>query len=162
MGRWRGRAAATCALGALALPAIGCGAEEHVSSPRPQPPTRISVAITKDAITLQPSRVGIGPEPQQQLPQNRHASQPAVSGKAPLSVALVTANLTRFESQLELRGPRKSATSGKLVPNGNGTLQVDLPTGEYRVTAADIPSARPATLVVGPYRTSSQNDVLLP
>ena len=30
------------------------------------------------------------------------------------------------------------------------------------ITAADIPGARPGKLVVGPYRASSQNDVLLP
>jgi hypothetical protein len=30
------------------------------------------------------------------------------------------------------------------------------------VAAADVPGARPGKLVVGPYRASSQNDVLLP
>jgi hypothetical protein len=30
------------------------------------------------------------------------------------------------------------------------------------VSAADIPNAKPAKLVVRPYRTSSENDVLLP
>jgi hypothetical protein len=162
MGRWRGKAASACALGATALLAAGCGAEEHVNNPRPQPPTRVSVAITRDAITVEPSRIGVGPEAKQQLPQNAHTSQPAVNTKAPLDVALVTANLTRFESHLEVRGPRKHATSQTLVPDGNATLQVQLPTGVYRVLAADIPSAKPATLVVGPYRSSSQNDLLLP
>ena len=60
-----------------------------------------------------------------------------------------------------MRGPR-DASSGPLVANGNGTLQAELPTGTYTLTAADIPAARPAHLVVGPYRASSQNDVLLP
>ena len=162
MGRWRGRAAPACALGALSLIAAGCGAEEHVSNPRPQPPTRVSVAITRHAITVQPSRIAIGPEPSQQLPQNKHAGQPPVRSDTPVDVALVTANLTRFESHLEVRGLRKQAISGALVPNGNGTLLVNLPTGIYRVSAADIPGAKPARLVIGPYRSSSQNDVLLP
>lgn len=151
-----------CALGALAFAAAGCGAQEHASEPRPQPPTRISVTVTEHAVTVQPRRVAIGPEPTQQIPQNQRAGQPPVRSRAPLTVALVAANLTGFESRLEVRGLRKNATSGPLVANGNGTFQVDLPTGVYRIGAADIPAAKPARLVVGPYRSSSQNDLLLP
>lgn len=153
---------AVCALGALALAATGCGASQHPNEPRPQPPTRVSVSITEHAITVRPARIAFGPEPTQQLPQNQRAAQPPVRGSTPLPVALVAANLTDFESRLELRGPRKDATSGPLVANGNGTLQVNLPTGVYTLSAADIPAARPARLTVGPYRSSSKNDVLLP
>ena len=49
-----------------------------------------------------------------------------------------------------------------MFANGNGTFQLDLPTGIYTISAADVPTARPARLAVGPYRASSQNDVLLP
>jgi hypothetical protein len=145
----------------VALSAIGCGASEHANEGRPQPPTRVSVTITGKAITVQPARVAIGPEPTQQIPQNQHAGQPPVRSTAPLDVVFVAANLTGYESKLEVRGP-KDATSEALVANGNGSLLTSLPTGVYRVTAADIPGARPARLTVGPYRTSSQNDVLLP
>ena len=65
-------------------------------------------------------------------------------------------------SHLELRGKGKSATSLPLVANGNVTMQTTLPTGAYRISAAHVPSAKPARLVVGPYRSSSKNDVLLP
>ncbi len=161
MGRGRGRLAAGCALAALALLAAGCGAEESANEPRPQPPTRVSVTITPRAITVQPPRITIGPEPTQQIPQNQHAGQPSVRSKRPLDVILVTANLTDFDSKLELRGP-KDFSSGPLVANGNGSLQATLPTGVYEVSAADIPSAKPVRFTVGPYRSSSQNDVLLP
>jgi hypothetical protein len=162
MGRGRAsRAAASCALVALALGAVGCGASEHGNEGRSQPPTHVSVTITRDAISVQPSRVAFGPERQQQIPQNQHASQPVVRSKAPLDLVFVSANLTEFESKLEVHGP-KDATSGALVANGNGSLQASLPTGVYEVTAADIPGAKPARFTVGPYRTSSQNDVLLP
>jgi hypothetical protein len=147
---------------ALAPAAAGCGVQEHPNEPRPQPPTRVSVSVTEDAITVQPSRIAFGPEPTEQIPQNQRAAQPPVHSDAPLAVVLVAANLTDFESRLELRGPRKDATSGPLVANGNGSLQVDLPTGVYAISAADIPAAKPARLVVGPYRSSSQNDILLP
>jgi hypothetical protein len=170
MGRCRGRrlfaapraSALALACAAAALAAAGCGAEERTTEARPQTPTRVSVAISGDAVTVQPGRIAFGPEPTQQIPQNAHAGQPRVHSKAPLDVVLVAANLTPVDSKLEVRGPRKSATSGLLAANGNATLQATLPTGVYRVSAADIPGAKPATLVIGPYRSSSENDVLLP
>jgi hypothetical protein len=171
MGHWRGRrsfvvsrafaAVAACALG-VALLGTGCGAEENVNNPRPQPPTRVSVAVAEDAISVQPPRIAIGPEPTQQIPQNQHAGQPPVRSKAPLNVVFVAANLTGVDSHLEVRGAGKDFSSKPLYANGNVTLQTILPTGLYRVSAPGIPRAKPAKLVVGPYRSSSKNDVLLP
>lgn len=162
MARRRTASALACAAAAVALLAAGCGAEEHVNEPRPQPPTRVSVAISEGAISVQPPRIAVGLEPTQQLPQNQHTTQPRVKSKAPLDVTIVAANLTDVDSHLELRGNGVDLSSRLLVSNGNVTLQGSLPTGTYRVSAADIPGAKSATLVVGPYRTSSQNDVLLP
>jgi hypothetical protein len=153
--------AAGCALAALALATAGCGAEESANEPRPQPPTRISITVTPKAITVQPPRIAVGPEPEQQIPQNQHASQPQVRSKAPVDVVFVTANLTDFDSKLEVRGP-KDVKSGKLVANGNNSLLALLPSGVYRVSAADIPGAKPVRFTVGPYRSSSENDLLLP
>lgn len=165
MGRGRGKGGGR-ALGALAvviaLALAGCGAEEHPNEARPQPPTRISVAIVGDRITVQPPRVGIGPEPGQQIPQNVGAEQPPVRGGAPLDVVFVAANLTDVDSRLEVRGAKAEATSRPLVANGTISLETRLPTGVYAVSAADIPGAKAAKLVVGPYRSSSENDVLLP
>jgi hypothetical protein len=162
MGRGRGRiAAAGLTLAALALAATGCGTEEHPNLSRSQPPTRVSVTITPKQITVQPARIAIGPEPSQQIPQNQHAGQPQTDSRAPLDVVFVAANLTDFDSHLEIRGG-KQATSGLLVANGNGTMLTSLPAGVYRIGAADIPGAKPARFSVGTYRTSSQNDVLLP
>jgi hypothetical protein len=162
MGRGRGRTAATAlALAALALAAIGCGTEERPNLPRPQPPTRVSITITPRQVTVQPARIAIGPEPTQQIPQNQHAGQPQVSSRTPVDVVFVAANLTDRDSHLEVRG-RKHATSDLLVANGNGSMLTALPTGVYRVSAADLPGAKPARFTVGSYRTSSQNDVLLP
>lgn len=151
-----------CGVGALALLGTGCGAETHVNDPRPQPPTRVSVAIGADAISVQPRRIAIGPEPTQQLPQNQNVSQPTVRSKAPLNVVLVATNLTDVDSRLEVRGPGKDLSSRPLYRNANVSLQAILPTGVYRVSAADMPSVKPAKLVVGPYRSSSENDLLLP
>ena len=150
-------------LAALALAGAGCGAQEHVNDPRPQPPTRVSVSIGKDAVGVQPGRIAVGPgSPSEQIPQNAHAGQPRVHSREPLNVVFVAANLTDVDSHLEIRGRGKELTSRPLYRNSNVTMQAILPTGVYTISAADIPAAKPAKLVVGPYRSSSENDVLLP
>jgi len=162
MGSGRGRAfAAGCVVVALGLVAAGCGAEEHPNEPRPQPPTRVSITVTPKTITVQPPRIAFGPEPTQQIPQNQHAAQPQVKSKAPVDVVFVSANLTDFDSKLEVRGP-KNVKSDALVANGNNSLLASLPTGVYQLSAADIPGAKPVRFTVGPYRSSSENDLLLP
>jgi hypothetical protein len=161
MDRGRARAVAAGAIGALALLAAGCGAETHPNDPRPQAASRVSVTIGPKAITVQPPAVGVGPARTQQIPQNQNHPQPPIRTKAPLTVAIVAANQTRTDTRLEIRGPR-DATSGPIPGNSPGTLQTDLPSGTYIIAAAGIPGARLGKLVVGPYRASSQNDVLLP
>lgn len=172
MGRWRGRrlfaaprpaaGVAVCALAVAALLGAGCGAEEHVNDPRPQPPTRVSVAVSDGRVSVEPPRIAVGPEPTQQLPQNQHAGQPQIRSNAPLNIVLVAANLTDVDSHLEVHGNGRDLSSPPLFANANVTLQTTLPTGAYEISAAGIPGAKPATLVVGPYRTSSRNDLLLP
>ncbi|HXS32415.1 MAG TPA: hypothetical protein VN758_01410 [Solirubrobacterales bacterium] len=162
MGRGRGRAlAAGCVVGAITLVAAGCGAQEHANESRPQPPTRVSVTLTPRAITVQPPRIAFGPEPSQQIPQNQHAGQPQIDSKAPLDVVFVAANMTTSDAKLELRGP-KDAKSDLLVANGNGSFQASLPSGAYSVRAAGIAGVKPVHFTIGPYRSSSQNDLLLP
>jgi hypothetical protein len=150
------------AFAVLALLAAGCGAESHPNDQRPQVPIRVSVTITSKAVTVQPSAVGVGPARTQQIPQNQDHAQPPIKGdEGPLTVSIVIANQTRTDSKLELRGPRD--VSSVAIPAGSpATLQTDLPTGTYVLGATDIPGARPGKLVVGKFRASSQNDVLLP
>lgn len=160
MARGRAIAAGAC-VALLALAALGCGAEEHPNEPRPGPPTRVSVAVDRDSITVTPARIGMGPEKSQLIQQNRDQPQPPIKTKEPLNVVFTTANLTPKDSKLEIKGP-KDVTSGLLVGNGNNAYQAALPTGTYTISAADLPGSKSATLTVGPYRASSQNDVLLP
>jgi hypothetical protein len=162
MGRGRARVAVAGLIGALVLAAGGCGAETHPNEPRPQVAIHVSVTITPKAIVVQPREIGVGPARTQQIPQNQNHPQPPIRGeRGPLTVAIVSANQTRFDSRLEVRGPR-DVSSGAIPAGSPGTLQADLPTGTYTIAAADIPGARVGRLVVGPYRASSENDVLLP
>lgn len=150
-----------CVLGALAALVAGCGAEEHVNNPRPQAPTRVSVTIRPDAVTVEPGEVGIGPDRTQQIPQNQHTSQPPIHTKAPLTVVFVAANQTDRDSHLVISGPKDIAFD-TIFANTSGSFQTDLKTGTYTIRAADMPGASVARLIVGPYRASSENDVLLP
>jgi len=143
------------------LAASGCGAESHPNEQRPQVALRVSVTITPRGITVQPGKIAFGPSKTQQAPQNQNHAQPPIKTNRPVTVSIVTANQTRFDSKLELRGPRD--VSSAPIPAGSpGTLRTDLPTGTYVVGAANVPGARIGKLVVGPFRASSQNDVLLP
>jgi hypothetical protein len=150
------------AFAVLALLAAGCGAESHPNDQRSEPPLRVSVTITPRAITVQPAAIGDGPVRTQQIPQNQNHPQPQIKAdNGPLTVAIVIANQTRSGSKLELRGPR-DVSSVAIPPGSPATLQTDLPTGTYVVGAANVPGARLGKLTVGPFRASSQNDVLLP
>lgn len=166
MGGGRVRALIGCVAGlalsaALVLTAAGCGAEERENTGRPQVSTRVSVAISENEVSVQPRRIAIGPEPSQQIPQNQAEVQPETRGNTPLSVVLVAANLTDSDTKLVLRGP-SNASLDELFAHTNGRLEADLETGIYTVSAPGLPNAAAGRLVVGPYRTSSQNDVLLP
>ncbi len=162
MGRGRARFAASCAVvAALALAAAGCGAETHPNDPRPQVATRVSVTVNDKRVIVDPQGIGMGPEKSQQIPQNQNHAQPRIDTDKPLDVVFVAANQTGTDSELEVTGPT-NASSGPLLANSPATFQADLPAGTYVITAADIPTARPAQLVVGDFRASSENDVLLP
>lgn len=161
MGRGRVRFAFAAAFVA-ALTAIGCGSESHPNEPRPQPPTRVSVTLSDKGVLVQPHRIAFGPEPKQQIPQNQNHPQPKTDAKGPLDVIFVISNQTDHQSYLQVHGRPKDVASPKFGPQSPATYQAELPTGSYYVTAEGVPPASTYLLFVGPDRTSSENDVLLP
>jgi hypothetical protein len=163
MGRGRGRTAVVGALGAalLTLGIAGCGAESTPNDPRPEPSARVSVTIGPEEVLVTPRRISFGPERNQQIPQNRNHPQPSREVDAALDVVFVAANQTATDSPIEIRGP-EDAESEPIFARSPGSLQTELPSGTYTIVATDVPGAKPGKLVVGPYRASSQNDVLLP
>ncbi len=161
MGRVGARAAVAAAIGALSLAAAGCGAQSHTNDPRPQVALQVSVTINSGEILVQPRAIGVNGARTQQIPQNQNHAQPPIPTEAAATVRIVASNQTGTDTRLEVRGPR-SASSGPIPANSPGTMQTELTTGAYTIAAADIPGARVGKLVVGPYRASSENDVLLP
>jgi hypothetical protein len=146
-------------LAGAAFLATGCGAEQYANEQRPNVSTRVSVTIGPKGVIVDPPRIAFGPEKFQELPQNQNHPEPPIKTDKPLDVIFVAANQTPRNSQLVIRGDAE-ATSEPVLARSPGTFQVDLPTGTYRVSARGIPGSAP--LSVGPYRASSQNDVLLP
>lgn len=146
-----------CVAGALSLVALGCGSEERVNEPRPQVASRVSVTINGDSLAMTPAAVGVGPERSQQIPQNQNESQPPIKTDAPQAVVFVVANQTDEDTRLLIRGP-KDVSSGPMVANSPGSFQTDLPPGSYTVSAG----SSSGRILIGPYRASSENDVLLP
>src|SRR3954469_5302229 len=163
MGRGRGKPAIACALGtlAVALVAARCGKQEHANDPRPPTPTEVTVSISQKEVSAQPAAIGVAGKNQQALSQNEGQKNPKISSNTPLDVVFTIANLTDVDTHLEIQGP-KDGTSGLRVAGGSRQYQVSLPAGNFLVSAGDIPGAVAAHLSVGPDRTSSQNDLLLP
>jgi hypothetical protein len=162
MGRGRTPAIAS-AFGtlAVALAMAGCGSEEHANDPRPATPTEVTASISEKKVNVQPAAVGVAGKNQQALTQNEGEKNPDLGSNTPLDVIITVANLTDVDTHLEIQGP-KDATSTLIAASGTGQYQVTLPTGEYLISAADIPGATAARFSVGPDRVSSQNDLLLP
>jgi hypothetical protein len=158
----RARVAGGGALAALILAVVGagCGAESHPNEQRPAVPTRVSVTIGKGGIVVKPGAIAMGPEKTQQLPQNANHPQTRIKTQKPLAVVFVTANQTGGTEKVMVHGP-SDASSKAIGPRSPGTFSAELPTGSYTITAAD-GHGPPATLKVGPYRASSQDDLLLP
>ena len=150
------------ALLAAALAVAGCGASTHPNEQRPAVSTRISVIIQPGQVIVQPGRIGEGPEESQQIPQNEGQPQPQIKGdEKPMAVTIVAANQTGEDARLVIRGA-KEWKPGPVFARSPATFQTALPSGDYTVVAADVKGARPGHFTVGPYRASSQNDLLLP
>jgi hypothetical protein len=162
MGRGRGKRAILAAAGGLWLGLLGtgCGAESHPNNPRPPVPVEVTVNITDRAVQAQPAAVGVKRSNAGALAQNVGKEQGA-NAKEPLVVNFTTSNTTATDTTLEIHGP-VDKRSGPIVAEGNNVLKVALPSGRYRLEAADLPGAKQAPFYVGPARVSSQNELLLP
>jgi hypothetical protein len=161
MVRGRARAAGVGCLLVGAIAIAGCGASSHPNQPRPAVSTRISIVINPKAVLVQPGSVAEGPEKSQQIPQNEGAAQPRIDSDKPLDVTIVAANQTGEPAHLVIRGAKK-VKAGPVFARSPATIQASLPTGSYTVVASDVDGARPGHFTVGPYRASSQNELLLP
>lgn len=148
-------------LGAVALLAAGCGESRHPNQQRPQGSTRVSVTIgPRGEVLVQPRRIAFGPEKSQQIPQNQNHAQPPRKTREPLDVVFVIANQTSRDTTVQIRDGSKQLRGTKVLAHSPETVGAELETGTYTVSASG--ASTPGRIAVGPYRASSQNDVLLP
>lgn len=127
--------------GAAVLAATGCGSSGHYKNElRPPAPIVLTAAISKDRVSVSPSKFGAGP------------------------VSLVITNLTDSAQQVtfESAGSKNVLQqTGPINPSDTATLKVDVPSGDLVVRVAGN-RIKAAKLAVGPQRKSAQNDLLQP
>ena len=126
--------------------AAGCGNEDDFpNEPRTSAPVELTAKINDREVEVSPSEVGAG------------------------LVVFAISNQSSEPVQLTFEGPpttnspaERVSPSREILPNGVDLLKVELAQGDYTIGAGDQSNARTDTLVVGPERPSSTNDLLLP
>jgi hypothetical protein len=134
----QGRRAALAALTVLAAASLAaCGSKDFPNDPRQPEPLDVSAKVDSHEVQVSPPKFGSG------------------------LVTFTVANLSDSPIRFTLSGP-KDVTSASIQPGSPGYLNVKLPQGDYQVTGGQGAKAKPAKIVVGPERPSSQNKLLLP
>jgi hypothetical protein len=128
---------------AVALAFAGCGGgEDFANKPRPPVTLELTGVITKQKVTISPSKVGAGP------------------------VVITVSNQSEQARTLTLDGNGIQERVGPINPLDTAKLQKTLKPGRYTVTAgsekATATPIRPARLVIGKARASASDKVLLP
>jgi hypothetical protein len=142
------RRAHTCVVvsaGALALGAVACGSSgKFANQPRPPAPITVTAAIDGTRVRVSPKTFGAGP------------------------VTIIVSNQSGASQQVtfetnEIGGTEGGirASAGPVAPRGTTTLQVNPRRGIYRLSTKSR-AVRPAAILVGRPRPSSQNELLQP
>ena len=134
------RGALVVAVAAAAL--AGCGGKDFANDPRPPVTLELTGVITREQVTISPSKVGAGP------------------------VTITVSNQSGQSRTLTLDGNGIQESVGPINALDTAKLQKTLKPGRYTVTvgseAATAKAIKPATLVIGKERPSGSDKVLLP
>ncbi len=141
-GAWRGSRrlrrvtlAVLCAVAASAFTA--CGSGDFANDPRPPSPILVGVKVDSERVSVSPSNFGAG------------------------LVSFSVTNSADAPIRLRLSGPA-TASSAPIKPGEPGSLQAELPEGDYRASAVGAASAAAGKFTVGKQRPSSRDKLLLP
>jgi hypothetical protein len=130
-------------LAVAAAMVAGCGSgTDYKNEPRPASPIVVTASISKDAVSVSPTKFGAGP------------------------ITLIITNQTSASQQLTLEitsgAPGFKGRTGPINPRDTDELKANLDTpGTYSVHV-DGSSIRAAKVTVGKKRPSAQNDLLQP
>jgi hypothetical protein len=145
--RWSPRQAAVFGCALAAVTAAGCGGTGHAykNTNRPPAPIVVSASIDDQQVSVSPKRFGAGP------------------------ITLVITNQSTAAQQITLEtatrpgsGPGEQAVqTGPINPRETASINAIVKQGTYALHVGG-QGVRPARLVVGHQRKSSQNDLLQP
>jgi hypothetical protein len=138
MRRNRLRLVLPAGLAVFALGAAGCGGDDHPNEPRPPTPFEVTAKVDEDKVAVSPSEFGAG-----------------------LAVFTIS-NQTDDDVQLALEGPSEAVSEPIEAGGVTDGFKVPMEEGAYELTAGEDSRAKPAELLIGPKRKSSQNELLLP
>jgi hypothetical protein len=136
-------------LAASALAVTACGSTSSgATTPRPPAPVNLTVYVDNNAVSVSPSSVGAGPVT---FIISNQASQAE-------SLAILAAGSSEG---------RPLANTGPINPQATAQVTVNFTPGTYSLStgggdAAGNSSVRPASIKIGPPRSSSDNQVLQP
>jgi hypothetical protein len=125
-------------LAVLALGGAGCGSDDHPNEPRPPTPFEVTAKVDEDQVVVSPSQFGAG-----------------------LAVFTIS-NQSDDVVQVALEGPTEAVSEPIEAGGVTDGFKVPMEEGAYEVTAGEDSRAKPAELLIGPKRKSSQNKLLLP
>ena len=128
---------------AAALVVAGCGGSDFKDKPRPAVPLQLTGVIQNARLTISPVRhLGAGP------------------------FVITISNQTGTTHPVTLEGGQINAEVGSVAPSDTIEIRKTLDAGTYQVRAGSAKAVtkeiEPATLDIGPERTDSNNDLLLP
>jgi hypothetical protein len=127
---------------AAAAGIAGCGGDDdHANRARPPATINVTAAIADGRVLVSPRSFGAGPI--RLIVSNQTTSAQAVTVETGGNAAGVT------------------QTSAPITPAGTGTLELDLPEGDYEVSTDD-GRILPAAVTVGAPRPSAQQALLQP
>jgi hypothetical protein len=131
---------------ALALAAVfglaACGqADDHANRERPPASINVTAAIIDGRINVSPASFGAGP------------------------IRLIVTNQTETDQSVTFAtgggDPGITETSDSINPSGTTTMEVEVPEGDYAISAED-GAIKPASVTVGAPRPSAQDQLLQP
>lgn len=127
---------------AAAVLAAGCGEDESYSNePRPPSPILVTAAITKDEVSVSPTKFGAGP------------------------ITLVVTNQTDAAQQITFETAGGAAgfrqQTGPINPGDTANLKAEVPTGKVTVRVQN-DGISAADITVGDRRPTAQDQLLLP
>ncbi|MGH2924884.1 MAG: hypothetical protein ACRDK1_02800 [Solirubrobacterales bacterium] len=114
-----------------------CGSGDFANDPRPPSPILVGVKVDAERVSISPSNFGAG------------------------VVTFAITNLSKGPIRVQLSGPA-SASSAPIKPGQPGSLDAQLPRGDYQMSAVGSVSPSSAKFTVAKERPSSRDRLLLP